>query len=118
MAFLRYSLLRALIFVIFFLVAFYLLHFSPLTAAVIAVACAFLISFFFLRGQRDQATAVVADKFAPNAVTTPSARAMEDNDAEDSLIDANPGIEVNADRHSKDDQPILESYEPEQGAKS
>ena len=57
-----------------------------------------MISFFFLRKQRDGATAVVADRFAPNAETTQSVGAAADADAEDLLVDDNPDIWVDADR--------------------
>lgn len=100
MAFFKYSLFRGVLFLAFFLVVFYAFDFSPLTAAVIAALCAFVISFIFLRKQRDGATAVVADRFAPNATTTQSASALEDADAEDALIDANPDIWIDADRKS------------------
>lgn len=100
-------------FIVFFLAAYYLLHVSSLTAAIIAVLLAFVVSFFFLRGPRDQATAVIAERFAPNAATTVSEQAAADALAEDSLVDAFPDVEVNADRHTKDDVALPESYNPE-----
>lgn len=106
-------------FIVFFLGAYFLFHVSSLTAAIIAVACAFVVSVFFLRGPRDQATAVIADRFAPNAATTVSQQAAADADVEDALVDAYPDVEVNADRHSKDkhfkdkdDAARPESYNP------
>lgn len=101
MAFFKYSLIRGLLFLAFFLLAYLALHFSPLTAALIAAICAFAVSFFLLRKQRDGATAVIADRFAPNANTTQSAGAVADADAEDTLIDANPDVWVDADRATK-----------------
>ncbi|MFQ4148365.1 DUF4229 domain-containing protein [Arthrobacter sp. LAPM80] len=98
MAFFKYSLVRAVLFLAFFLIAYKALGFSPLTAGLIAALCAFVVSFLFLRKQRDGATAVVADRFAPNATTTQSAAAIADADAEDALIDENPNIWVDADR--------------------
>ncbi|PYI67934.1 DUF4229 domain-containing protein [Arthrobacter livingstonensis] len=105
MAFFKYSLIRGVLFVAFFLLAYLALHFSPLTAALIAALCAFVVSFFLLRKQRDGATAVIADRFAPNANTTQSAGAVADADAEDALIDANPDVWVDADRATKKPHP-------------
>ncbi|ALE07207.1 hypothetical protein AL755_19850 [Arthrobacter sp. ERGS1:01] len=101
MAFFKYSLIRGVLFVAFFLIAKLALNFTPMTAALIAALCAFVVSFFFLRKQRDGATAVIADRFAPNADTTQSASALADADAEDSLIDANPDVWIDADRKPK-----------------
>jgi phosphate/sulfate permease len=99
-AFFKYSLIRGVLFLAFFLIAYLALHFSPLTAALIAALCAFVVSFLFLRKQRERATAVVADRFAPDATTTQSAGAIADADAEDALIDENPDVWIDADRKS------------------
>ena len=99
-AFFKYSLIRGVLFVAFFLIAYKALAFSPLTAALIGALCAFLVSFLFFRTQRDGATAVVAKTFAPDAATTQSAGALADAEAEDALIDANPDIWVDADRRA------------------
>ncbi|MCQ9165119.1 DUF4229 domain-containing protein [Arthrobacter sp. STN4] len=98
MAFFKYSLIRGLLFLAFFLVAHLALQLSPLTSALAAALCAFVVSFFLLRKQRDGATAVIADRFAPTADTTQSAAAVADADAEDALVDANPDVWVDADR--------------------
>ncbi|MEV8145535.1 DUF4229 domain-containing protein [Specibacter sp. NPDC078709] len=100
MAFFKYSLIRGVLFMAFFLIAYMALNFTPLTAALIAALCAFVVSFIFLRKQRAGATAVVAKTFAPNATTTQSSGAMADADAEDALIDENPDIWIDADRKS------------------
>ncbi|MHA7175213.1 DUF4229 domain-containing protein [Arthrobacter sp. Sr24] len=98
MAFFKYSLIRGVLFLAFFLIAYLALNFTPLTAALIAALCAFVVSFIFLRKQRAGATAVVAKTFAPNATTTQSPAAMADADAEDALVDENPDIWIDADR--------------------
>lgn len=95
-AFLKYSLIRGVLFLGFFLLAYLWLQFSPLTAALLAALCAFLVSFLFFRRQRAGATAVVAKTFAPNATTKHSAGALADADAEDALVDENPDIWVDA----------------------
>lgn len=100
MAFFKYSLIRGVLFMAFFLIAYMALNFTPLTAALIAALCAFVVSFIFLRKQRAGATAVVAKTFAPNATTTQSSGAIADADAEDALIDENPDIWIDADRKS------------------
>jgi len=101
-AFFKYSLIRGGLFLAFFLLAYLVLQFSPLTAALLAALCAFVVSFIFLRKQRDGATAVIADRFAPQATTTQSAGAIADADAEDALIDANPDVWIDADRKPKE----------------
>ncbi|POH57372.1 DUF4229 domain-containing protein [Arthrobacter glacialis] len=106
MAFFKYTLIRAVLFLAFFLIAYLVLHLSDMTSALLAALCAFVVSFLFLRKQRDGATSVIADRFAPNATTTQSSGAMADADAEDALVDENPDIWVDADRKS--------SREPEQ----
>ncbi len=98
MAFFKYSLIRGVLFLAFFLIAYMVLDLSPLTASLLSALCAFVVSFFFLRKQRDGATAVVASRFAPGAETTQSAGAMADADVEDALVDENPEIWVDADR--------------------
>lgn len=98
MAFFKYTLIRAVLFLGFFLIAYLVLNFSDLTAALLAALCAFIVSFFFLRKQRDGATSVIADRFAPNATTTQSSGAMADAEAEDALVDESPDIWVDADR--------------------
>lgn len=100
-AFFKYSLIRGVLFLAFFLVAYLWLQFSPLTAALLAALCAFVVSYIFFRRQRAGATADVAKTFAPNAVTTQSAGALADADAEDALIDENPDIWVDAPKSSR-----------------
>lgn len=95
-AFFKYSLIRGVLFLGFFLLAYLWLQFSPLTAALLAALCAFLVSYIFFRKQRTGATAVVAKTFAPNATTKHSAGALADADAEDALVDENPDIWVDA----------------------
>jgi hypothetical protein len=102
-AFFKYSLIRALLFAAFFVVFKMVLNFSPMSAALLAALCAFAVSFLFFRKQRDKATAVIADRFAPNAETTQSVAALADADAEDALVDSNPNVWVNADRAPKKD---------------
>lgn len=101
MAFFKYSLIRGVLFLAFFFAVYYFLGLSPLASGLIAALCAFVFSFFLLRKQRDGATAVIADRLAPNAETTQSAGALADADAEDALLDANPDIQVDADRKPK-----------------
>lgn len=98
MAFFKYSLIRGVLFLAFFIAAYKALDISPLTAALVAALCAFLISYLFFRKQRSGATADVAKTFAPNAETSQSAGAVADADAEDALIDENPDVWVDADR--------------------
>lgn len=102
MAFFKYSLIRGGLFLAFFLLAYLVLHFSPLTAALVAALLAFVVSFIFLRKQRDGATAVIADRFAPQATTTQSAGAIADAEAEDALVDASPDVRIDADRKSEE----------------
>ena len=100
-AFFKYSLIRALLFVAFFVVFKMVVNLSPMSAALLAALCAFAVSMLFFRKQRDKATAVIADRFAPNAETTQSVAALADADAEDSLVDSNPGLGINFDRPPK-----------------
>ncbi len=100
MAFFKYSLIRGILFLAFFLIAYLAVGLSPLTSALVGALAAFLVSYVFFRKQREGATAVVAKTFAPNATTTQSVGAMADADAEDALIDANPDIWIDADRKS------------------
>nr|WP_281068058.1 DUF4229 domain-containing protein [Arthrobacter stackebrandtii] len=92
--------IRGILFLAFFLIAYLAVDLSPLTSALVGALFAFLVSYLFFRKQREGATAVVAKTFAPNAATTQSAGAVADADAEDALIDANPDIWIDADRKS------------------
>ncbi|MFC8302904.1 DUF4229 domain-containing protein [Specibacter sp. NPDC057265] len=101
MAFFKYSLIRGVLFLAFFLAAYLWLQLSPLAAALLAALCAFAVSAIFFRKQRAGATADVAKTFAPNAATTHSAKAAADADAEDALIDENPDIWVDAQKNRR-----------------
>jgi len=100
-AFFKYSLFRGVLFLAFFLIANLALQFSPLTSALIAALFAFVVSFIFLRKQRDGATAIIAERLAPDATTTQSTGALADAEAEDALIDAHPDVQVDADQLPK-----------------
>ncbi|MBP1232615.1 hypothetical protein JOE40_002259 [Arthrobacter sp. PvP102] len=93
MAFMKYSLIRLALFVPLF-VLFSVLQIGILLSAVCAGLIAFAISYLFFQKQRDAATATLHERFSGRAKPIRSAGEVEDADAEDTLVDANPDITV------------------------
>ncbi|MBT2596535.1 DUF4229 domain-containing protein [Arthrobacter sp. ISL-72] len=89
----RYSLIRLALFVPLF-VLFSFLQLGILLAAVCAGLIAFAISYLFFQKQRDAATANLQERFSGRAKPIRSAGEVEDANAEDTLVDANPDITV------------------------
>ena len=89
----KYSLIRLALFVPL-LVLFSFLEVGILLAAVFAGLIAFAISYLFFQKQRDAATASLHERFSGRAKPIRTAGEVEDADAEDTLVDANPDITV------------------------
>ena len=94
MAFLKYSLIRLAIFVPLF-VLFAFLQVGVLMSVVCAGLIAFAISYLFFQKQRDAATAALQHRFSGKAKPLRSAGEIQDANAEDALLDANPDITIN-----------------------
>ena len=94
MAFLKYSLIRLAIFVPLF-VLFAFLQVGVLMSVVCAGLIAFAISYLFFQKQRDAATAALQHRFSGKAKPLRSAGEIQDANAEDALLDANPDIAIN-----------------------
>ena len=94
MAFLKYSLIRLAIFVPLF-VLFMLLQVGALMAVICAALIAFAISYLFFQKQRDAASAALQHRFSGKAKPMRSAGEVQDANAEDALLDANPDITIN-----------------------
>lgn len=101
MAFLKYSLIRLALFVPLF-VLFSFLQLGTLLAVVCAGLIAFAISYLFFQKQRDAATAVLRERFSGRAKPIRTAVEVEDAEAEDRLVDANPDIAVRTDNPRKE----------------
>jgi hypothetical protein len=93
-AFLKYSLIRLAIFVPLF-VLFALLQVGALMAVICAALIAFAISYLFFQKQRDAASAALQHRFSGKAKPMRSAGEVQDANAEDALLDANPDITIN-----------------------
>ena len=94
MAFLKYSLIRLALFVPLF-VLFALLQLGVLMSVICAALIAFAISYLFFQKQRDAATAALQHRFSGKAKPLRSAGEVQDANAEDALLDANPDITIN-----------------------
>ena len=94
MAFLKYSLIRLAIFVPLF-VLFALLQVGVLMSVICAALIAFAISYLFFQKQRDAAAAALQHRFSGKAKPLRSAGEVQDANAEDALLDANPDITIN-----------------------
>ena len=94
MAFLKYSLIRLAIFLPLF-VLFMLLQVGALMAVICAALIAFAISYLFFQKQRDAASAALQHRFSGKAKPLRSAGEVQDANAEDALLDANPDITIN-----------------------
>jgi len=90
----KYSLIRLALFVPL-LVLFSFLEVGILLAAVFAGLIAFAISYLFFQKQRDAATAALQHRFSGKAKPLRSAGEIQDANAEDALLDANPDITIN-----------------------
>jgi hypothetical protein len=93
-AFLKYSLIRLAIFVPLF-VLFALLQVGALMSVICAALIAFAISYLFFQKQRDAASAALQHRFSGKAKPLRSAGEVQDANAEDALLDANPDITSN-----------------------
>jgi len=93
-AFLKYSLIRLAIFVPLFIL-FALLQLGALMSVICAAAIAFAISYLFFQKQRDAAAAALQHRFSGRAKPLRSAGEVQDANAEDALLDANPDITIN-----------------------
>ncbi|MGZ4662625.1 MAG: DUF4229 domain-containing protein [Arthrobacter sp.] len=94
MAFLKYSLIRLAIFVPLFAL-FALLQVGVLMSVICAALIAFAISYLFFQKQRDAASAALQHRFSGKAKPMRSAGEVQDANAEDALLDANPDITIN-----------------------
>lgn len=95
-AFLKYSLIRLALFVPLFVV-FMLLQLGALMSVVFAGVIAFAVSYLFFQKQRDAATANLHHRFSGKAKPLRSAGEVQDANAEDALLDANPDVAINND---------------------
>lgn len=94
MAFLKYSLIRLAIFVPLFIL-FALLQVGLLVSVICAALIAFAISYLFFQKQRDAAAAALQHRFSGRAKPLRSAGEVQDANAEDAMLDANPDITIN-----------------------
>ncbi|MGN8129586.1 DUF4229 domain-containing protein [Arthrobacter sp. RC1.1 241] len=94
MAFLKYSLIRLAIFLPLFIL-FALLQVGLLVSVICAALIAFAISYLFFQKQRDAAAAALQYRFSGKAKPLRSAGEVQDANAEDALLDANPDITIN-----------------------
>jgi hypothetical protein len=100
-AFLKYSLIRLALFVPLF-VLFSFLQVGTLLEVIYAGLIAFAISYLFFQKQRDAATAALRERFSGRAKPIRTAVEVEDAEAEDRIVDANPDIAVRTDHPRKE----------------
>jgi hypothetical protein len=100
-AFLKYSLIRLALFVPLF-VLFYVLGLGALMSVICAGLIAFAVSYLFFQKQRDDATAAIHSRFSGKSKPLRTAGEVEDAQAEDTLLDANPDITIRTDARSAD----------------
>ena len=100
-AFVKYSLIRLALFVPLF-VLFYVLGLGALMSVICAGLIAFAVSYLFFQKQRDEATAAMHQRFSGKAKPLRSAGEVEDAQAEDALLDANPDITIRTDAKGTD----------------
>jgi len=74
---------------------FMLLQVGALMAVICAALIAFAISYLFFQKQRDAAAAALQHRFSGKAKPLRSAGEVQDANAEDALLDANPDITIN-----------------------
>ena len=96
MAFLKYSLIRLALFAPLFVV-FMFLQLGVLMSVVCAALIAFAVSYLFFQKQRDEAAAAIHQRFSGKAKPIRTANEVQDADAEDTLLDANPDVAISND---------------------
>ena len=101
MAFLKYSLIRLALFAPLF-VLFDVLGLGALMSVICAGLIAFAVSYLFFQKQRDEATAAIQSRFSGKSKPLRTAGEVEDAQAEDTLLDANPDITIRTDAKSTD----------------
>ena len=100
-AFLKYSLIRLALFAPLFVV-FMFLQLGVLMSVICAALIAFAVSYLFFQKQRDEAAAALHQRFSGQAKPLRSASEVQDANAEDALLDANPDIAISNDaKHPK-----------------
>ena len=95
-AFVKYSLIRLALFAPLF-VLFYVLGLGALMSVICAGLIAFAVSYLFFQKQRDEATAAMHQRFSGKAKPLRSAGEVDDAQAEDALLDANPDVTIRTD---------------------
>jgi mannitol-specific phosphotransferase system IIBC component len=95
-AFLKYSLIRLALFAPLF-VLFYFLGLGAIMSVICAGLIAFAVAYLFFQKQRDEATAAMHQRFSGKAKPLRSAGEVEDAQAEDTLLDANPDVTIRND---------------------
>ena len=101
MAFLKYSLIRLALFAPLF-VLFDVLGLGALMSVICAGLIAFAVSYLFFQKQRDEATAAIRSRFSGKSKPLRTAGEVEDAQAEDTLLDANPDITIRTDAKGSD----------------
>lgn len=95
-AFLKYSLIRLALLVPLF-VLFSFLRLGAIMSVICAALIAFALSYLFFQNQRNAATANLQHRFSGKAKPMRSAGEVQDANAEDALLDANPDIAISND---------------------
>jgi hypothetical protein len=95
-AFFKYFLIRAAVFVPLFIL-FVLLHVGLIFSAIFAALIAFCVSYLFFRKQRDAAAEQLRYRFSGHAKPVRSPTELADAAAEDSLVEASPDVVADAD---------------------
>ncbi|MDQ0736006.1 DUF4229 domain-containing protein [Arthrobacter agilis] len=94
MAFLKFTALRLLLIIVFY-VACVLLGLGLFLSAVVAAILAWCVTYLFARNLRDAAAATLQRRFTPGAPPVRTAVELDDAAAEDAL---DPNTPVNVDR--------------------
>jgi hypothetical protein len=100
-AFLKYSLIRLVLFLPLFALFVYL-QLGWLLAVLCAGMMSFAISYLFFQKQRDAATATLHHRFSGRAKPVRSSGEAADAEAEDRLVEAHPDITVQQDKRRTD----------------
>ena len=98
MAFLKFTALRLLLIIVFY-VACVLLGIGLFVSAVLAAILAWCVTYLFARNLRDAAATDLQRRFTPGAPPVRTAVELDDAAAEDAL---DPNMPVNSDRKRRD----------------
>jgi len=100
-AFWKFTALRLGLVVVFFVAGLFL-QLGIVLSALVAAILAWCVTYLFFRDMRDAAARSVQSRFSDKTPPTRNRAELDDAEAEDSVLDANPDVAIDADRKPRE----------------